>query len=277
MLSWFRRYKPGGIFLSYRREETAQAAGRLSDRLKERFGAERVFIDVESIGLGLDFVEVITKAVGSCDLLLALIGNEWLTSAEDQGRRRLDDDHDYVRIEIEAALQRNVRVVPVLIDGARMPRTEELPPSLHALVRRQALKLNHEDFGTQASRLIEEVAPLLPWAPRRSKKDATPVSEEGPRVTVLSEAKDNDKISLALLLKEAHRIDISVGGGVRLDGKRVKGAKFAIQDAERTIPASCLVSTSMQSSHTVYAAYGAQSRQFEKIILIVDGATVWEL
>jgi class 3 adenylate cyclase len=64
---------------------------------------------------------------------------------------------------------------------------------------------------------------------------------------------------------------------LRLDGKRVKGGKFVIQDAERTIPASCLVSTSMQSSHTVYAAYGAQSRQFEKIILIVDGATVWEL
>src|SRR5262245_6738119 len=139
MFDWLRRSKPGGIFVSYRREDTAQAAGRLSDRLRDRFGAKRIFIDVESIGLGLDFVEVITKALGSCDLLLALIGNEWLTVVDDEGRRRLDDEHDYVRIEIEAALQRNIRVVPILVDGARMPRTEELPQGLHALVRRHAL------------------------------------------------------------------------------------------------------------------------------------------
>src|SRR4029077_277460 len=120
---------PARIFLSYRREETRWAAGRLFDRLSRRFGKDQVFKDVDSIQLGDDFVEKITSAVGSCDVLLALIGDRWLTITDQDGQRRIDDDNDFVRLEIEAALTRNVRVIPILVEGAHMPRAADLPPS----------------------------------------------------------------------------------------------------------------------------------------------------
>jgi hypothetical protein len=145
----------GRIFISYRREETAYPAGWLFDRLADRFGGAQVFKDVDSIQLGDDFVEVITRAVGSCDVLLALIGDEWLTITDAHGRRRLDDPDDFVRLEIEAALTRNVRVIPILVDGARMPRADELPDSLARLVRRQALELSPARFDFDTGRLLK--------------------------------------------------------------------------------------------------------------------------
>jgi TIR domain len=150
---------PGRIFISYRREETAYPAGWLYDRLADRFGAGQVFKDVDSIQLGDDFVEVITEAVGSCDVLLALIGDEWLRITDEHGRRRLDDPDDFVRLEIEAALTRKVRVIPILVDGARMPRAEELPDSLARLVRRQSLELSPSRFEFDTSRLLK----VLGW------------------------------------------------------------------------------------------------------------------
>ncbi|MGH8834001.1 MAG: toll/interleukin-1 receptor domain-containing protein, partial [Actinomycetes bacterium] len=143
----------GRIFISYRREETAYPAGWLYDRLVDRFGGQ-VFKDVDSIELGDDFVETITSAVGSCDVLLALIGDQWLTITDEDGRRRLDNPEDFVRLEIEAALTRNVRVIPILVGGARMPRAADLPPSLARLVRRQALELSPARFDFDTSRLL---------------------------------------------------------------------------------------------------------------------------
>jgi uncharacterized RDD family membrane protein YckC len=145
---------PGRIFISYRREETAFPAGWLYDRLAERFTDGQVFKDVDSIELGDDFVEVISSAVGSCDVLLALIGHQWLTITDEHGQRRLEDPNDFVRVEIEAALARNVRVIPILVEGARMPRATELPPSLAMLVRRQALELHPNRFDFDTGRLL---------------------------------------------------------------------------------------------------------------------------
>ena len=144
----------GRVFISYRREETAYPAGWLYDRLAERYGGQ-VFKDVDSIQLGDDFVEVITRAVASCDVLLALIGGEWLTITDaHQQQRRLDDPDDFVRLELEAALTRNVRVIPILVDGATMPRADDLPPSLAGLVRRHALELSPARFDFDTSRLL---------------------------------------------------------------------------------------------------------------------------
>jgi TIR domain len=145
----------GRIFVSYRREETAYPAGWLYDRLADRFGAGQVFKDVDSIQLGDDFVDAITRAVGSCDVLLALIGDQWLTLSDSQGKRRIDDPDDFVRLEIEAALSRNVRVIPILVDGAEMPSHDELPDSLATLVRRQALELSPSRFEFDTSRLFK--------------------------------------------------------------------------------------------------------------------------
>jgi hypothetical protein len=144
----------GRVFISYRREETAYAAGWLHHLLADRFGREQIFADVDSIALGDNFVEVIRSAVGSSDVLLALIGAQWLTMTDEHGRRRLDNPDDFVRLEIEAALARNVRVIPILVSGARMPRGDELPPSLAELVHRQALELSHSRFDTDTSRLL---------------------------------------------------------------------------------------------------------------------------
>src|SRR6266487_4013032 len=143
----------GRVFISYRREETAYAAGWLFDRLADRFGRSQIFKDIDSIQLGDDFVEVITTAVASCDVLLALIGEQWLTITDEQGRARLDDPDDFVRLELEAALTRNVRVIPILVAGARMPRPDQLPPSLAKLVRRQALELSPSHFESDTNRL----------------------------------------------------------------------------------------------------------------------------
>jgi hypothetical protein len=145
----------GRIFISYRREETAYAAGWLFNRLADRFGPDQVFKDVDSIELGDDFVAAITSAVGSTDVLLALIGDTWLTVSDDHGVRRLDDPEDFVRLEIEAALTRNIRVIPILVDGASMPSDDELPPSLAQLARRQALELSPSRFDFDTSRLLE--------------------------------------------------------------------------------------------------------------------------
>jgi TIR domain len=145
----------GRIFISYRREETAYAAGWLFAQLADHFGDGQVFKDVDSIQLGDDFVEVITRAVGSCDVLLALIGAQWLTVTDEHGRRRLDDPDDFVRLEIEAALTRNVRVIPILVEGTRMPRADELPDSLVRLVRRHALELSPARFDFDTGRLLK--------------------------------------------------------------------------------------------------------------------------
>ena len=144
----------GRIFISYRREETAYPAGWLYDRLAQHFGAAQIFKDVDSIELGDDFVQVINRAVGSCDVLLALIGAQWLTITDAHGRR-LDNPKDFVRLEIEAALSRNVRIVPILVDGARMPGEDELPAGIAGLARRQALELSPSRFAYDTSRLLK--------------------------------------------------------------------------------------------------------------------------
>jgi hypothetical protein len=123
--------------------------------LADHFGSSQIFKDVDSIELGDDFVEVITSAVGACDVLLAVIGQEWLTITDEHGRRRLDNPDDFVRLEIEAALSRRVRVIPILVDGARMPRADELPESLATLERRQALELSPARFTFDTGRLLK--------------------------------------------------------------------------------------------------------------------------
>jgi hypothetical protein len=155
------RRAAGGIFLSYRRDDTKAYAGRLSDQLATRFGAGRIFMDVDGIQPGSNYIETIRARVDSCDVLLALIGPAWLTAADSEGRRRLDQADDLVRIEIATALERNRHVIPVLVEGARMPPAAELPEPLAALASLQALHLDHIGFRHQIANLTEVLEPLL--------------------------------------------------------------------------------------------------------------------
>ena len=150
------------IFISYRRGKTAVYAELLATLLRTHFGHDQVFKDKDSIPFGRDFVEAITSAVASCDVLIALIDPEWTTVLDTSGRRRIDDPGDYVRLEVETALQRNIPVIPILVDGAAPLRTEELPPSLHGLPRRNALPLTTEALPSQINRLIEDIEQQLP-------------------------------------------------------------------------------------------------------------------
>ena len=129
------------IFISYRRADSAGYAGRIYDRLTAHFGEDTVFMDVDTIEAGLDFVEVLQNAVQSCDVLIALIGRSWLNIKDETGKRRLDNPEDFVRLEISTALKRKIRVIPLLVHGATMPYATDLPDDLKLLSRRNALTI----------------------------------------------------------------------------------------------------------------------------------------
>jgi len=145
----------GRIFISYRPDDTAYPAGWLYDRLAGHFARSQIFKDPDpSIELGDVSAEVITAAVASCDVLVVLIGDRWLTVTGQDGRRCLDNPDDFVRLEIEAALASDVRVIPILVKGARMPRADELPASLAKLARLQALELSPSWFESETTTLL---------------------------------------------------------------------------------------------------------------------------
>lgn len=148
------------VFISYRRDDAAGYARAIYEELTERFPPEAVFMDVDAIEPGLPFDEVIRDAVGQCKVLLVLIGARWLAPGAD-GRSRLEDERDFVRLEIAAALARDIRVIPVLLDGTPMPRESDLPQALHALVWRNAIELSNSRFDADVARLTEVLARVL--------------------------------------------------------------------------------------------------------------------
>lgn len=142
------------IFISYRRDDSADVTGRLYDRLVARFGRERVFKDVDSIPLGVDFRTHLQEVVSACDVVVAVIGERWMSVGEGESRR-LDDTKDFVRIELETALQREIPIIPVLVGAARMPSVRDLPPTLAALVYRHGQSVRPDpDFHHDMDRLI---------------------------------------------------------------------------------------------------------------------------
>lgn len=142
------------VFLSYRREDSAGYAGRLHDSLSARLTRAEVFMDVDEIEPGVDFMTAIAEAVGRCDVLLALIGTRWAAAATTSGERRFDDPDDYVVAEIAAALQQNTLVIPVLIEGATMPKATELPERIGGLARRNALELDTVSWSRDLETLV---------------------------------------------------------------------------------------------------------------------------
>jgi hypothetical protein len=142
------------IFISYRRVGALPHARALFERLRHEFGPNDVFIDLEGIDYGLDFVDILNEQLNGCKVMLAVIDPQWATATDRHGQRRIDREYDYVRTEIVTALSRGIRTVPVLIDGAEMPEASELPEPLRPLTRRNALMLDFTKFDDQVSRLI---------------------------------------------------------------------------------------------------------------------------
>jgi formylglycine-generating enzyme required for sulfatase activity len=149
-----------GIFISYRRDDSAGHAGRLFDRLTAHFGDDQIFMDIDHIEPGEDFVQVIEEAVGSCEILIAVIGQRWLAST-DGTSRRLDNPNDFVRLEIAAALNRDIHVIPVLVHGASMSGAQDLPDDLAGLARRNAFEVSDLRWKRDVDRLIRTLERIL--------------------------------------------------------------------------------------------------------------------
>jgi hypothetical protein len=157
------------IFLSYRRSDVGGHAGRLADALLQRLGANSVFQDVIAIAPGQDFTVELDRALDDSDAVLAVIGPGWLTAATPQGAPRLSEADDYVRLELARALNRNVRVVPVLVGGAALPAATDLPDELRGLVHRQAVVLHDETWHQDVDGLVQSLRgePAVPASQNR--------------------------------------------------------------------------------------------------------------
>ena len=165
-----------GIFVSYRRQDSQSAAGRLCDHLRDHLAGVPIFRDVETIEPGVDFVEAIDRALRACSVVIAVIGPRWIDATDAQGRRRLDDPNDYTRLEIATALKRDgVRVIPVLADGAQMPGTDELTNDLRSLARRNATELTDKRWDFDVTTLVATLRKVLGLA-----DDPPPTPPPGP-------------------------------------------------------------------------------------------------
>ena len=155
------------VFISYRRDDSAGHAGRVHDRLEREFGRDLLFMDVDAVPLGVNFVKVLSEEVAKCDVLVAVIGPNWLNARDEDGNRRLDNPHDFVRIEIGAALQRNIPVIPILLDGAKVPKPNQLPKELEEFSLRNGLDVRHASFHNDIDRLVQSLKGQLADADAR--------------------------------------------------------------------------------------------------------------
>ncbi len=181
------------IMISYRRADSGPITGRIYDRLQAHFGADHVFIDIDSIPMGIDFRHHIQKTITRCDVLLPVIGPHW-TGPGEVGKRRIDDPHDLVRLEVAHALERNIRVIPLLIEDASMPRTDDLPDDLKTLGLRNALQVDSGvDFHHHMNRLCSAIERLAQEARTESASD----KDEAPPSTPISDVSKTEEAQKA--------------------------------------------------------------------------------
>lgn len=180
------------IFISYRRDDSAAVTGRIYDRLVLHFGHEAVFKDVDSIPLGVNFRTYIDSIIAQCAVVLVVIGDRWAGPTNEPGKTRLHDQRDFVRIELESALQRDIPIIPLLVQDALMPSDEELPQSLVEFAYRNGTSVGHDPhFHTDVERLVRNLenyfasrAPATPVAPPtepRPTQRQTPAPVDEPR------------------------------------------------------------------------------------------------
>ena len=175
---------PDQIFICYRRDDSAYVTGHINDRLRREFGEESIFTDVDRIALGVDFRNTLDKMVSECQILLAVIGEHWLTVKNQEDVLRLQDPADFVRIEIESALQRNIPVIPLLVEGTKMPSKDQLPESLKDFAFRNGTQIRPApDFHTDIDRLIHSLKNHLQSLPKQTAGEKLGISvfEEGQR------------------------------------------------------------------------------------------------
>jgi hypothetical protein len=219
------------IFISYRREDSRGSAGRLYDRLVEHFGRERIFMDVDTIQPGLDFVDAIESAVDETDVMIVVIGPTWHKAADSAGRLRLDNPEDFVRLEVSGALDRNIRVIPVLIERAAMPLSTDLPDNLKSLARRNALEISHTRFHSDTRRLIAALELALEQAEADRKAEAERAAAEKAETERIA-AQREEAERVAAEKAEADRLAAQKADTERVAAEKAEADRLAAEKAE---------------------------------------------
>lgn len=258
------------IFLCYRREDTITEAGRLYDLLAMHFGDTHVFRDFDSIGLGSDFSQRITAFISSCDVVVVLIGSKWLTVVDANGGRKLDNQQDFVRMEIETALHKQIPVVPILVGAAKVPMTDDLPRSLAQLHFHQGLTLTQDDFRAQVTRLIKSIE-LLP-SRKRATVEATSIGFRW--------------MCIRFCLNEVHWIHIdksrSLSHKIKLDGQNVSTSRlsfdglhhFSINDGGRQVNVSIAIESGITGLTSVMLA--VDGSQIYSSSSVTESMQMWQ-
>src|SRR5215510_13283569 len=162
----------GNIFINYRRQTESGVAGRIYDSLRQELPGISIFMDVDKLNPGDDFEQGLEQSLASCKVLLAVIGPEWLTMKNSAGMRRLDDPEDFVRRELRTALSKNVRIIPVLVNGAIMPDASQLGSDIKSFAKRQAMEIRHERYSADVRDLAQAIAAIVPGARATTRKYA---------------------------------------------------------------------------------------------------------
>ena len=172
------------IFINYRRQDSEGYVGRLYDHLAQHFPPENLFMDVTNIEPGEDFVQALEAAVAECAVFIAIIGPQWLAAADENGQRRLEQENDFVRLEIASALRQNKLIIPVLVGRAQMPSPADLLEDIAPLARRNAVELSHQRFAYDVEQLVERI------------KNAVPASNASPKSTPAPEKRRQKEVAL---------------------------------------------------------------------------------
>ncbi|MDZ4765180.1 MAG: uracil-DNA glycosylase family protein [Chloroflexota bacterium] len=224
------------IFINYRRQDSEGYVGRLYDHLANFFPRDDIFMDIEALLPGVDFVEALEKAVASCEIFLAVIGTQWLEMTDDSGARRLEQWNDFVRIEIALALKHKKLVIPVLIGGAKMPAPDRLPDDITALARRNSFEISHKRFAYDVESLVTSIQRAIP---ARTLKATTSPDVERRKESALKDVRD-DLVNAITSPLYKYRIDsryFPVLGEGNADAKiMLIGQSPAEDDAEQGRP-----------------------------------------
>jgi hypothetical protein len=234
------------VFLSYRRSDTQHAAGRAADKLADRY---ELFMDIDTIPPGVDFADYLRRAVGGCDVLVAFIGEKWASAADEAGHRRLDDPDDWVAAEISTALNRDVPVIPVLVDAAVLPPAEALPERLRPMVSRQAAPLRFESFTADLSHLVAAIDHAALLRPPAAPAPSSPGPESSFADRWQKEPAAKPRTPAALAVPAARRRVLPVVVGVAIVALLGAGTWFWLGQRDGAVPPAASTAPS-STAHT---------------------------
>ena len=195
------------IFISYRRDDSAGSAGRLYDHLEINLGKQIIFQDVDSIPLGSNFEEIIEESIDKCDIVLAVIGRNYIKIVDDAGKRKIQNPNDFVNIELTLANKFNKKVIPILVDNALMPSEEDLPKNLSFLSKLNAFSIRHDKWRDDVINLADTLKLILTESEENRKLKNT-INKTSALLRGLAE-QDIDTDTKDRILEILNKIDMS--------------------------------------------------------------------